>query len=203
MDTLTFNSPILLRHLTFSEARKMNISEIHLDKALAGLELTMDQFVDLCILLGCDYCESIKGIGPMTALKLIKQHGNIEKILENLDKKYNVPEGWAYAEARQLFKTPDVTPAESIDLKWEEPDEEGIVKFLVTEKGFNEDRVRSAVAKLRKHKSTATQGRLDSFFKVLPSTSTGVKRKAEDPKGKKGAASGAAAKKGKFFGKKK
>ena len=58
--TLTFGTPMLLRHLTFSEARKMNIVEINLEKVLAGLEFTMDQFIDLCILLGCDYCDSIK-----------------------------------------------------------------------------------------------------------------------------------------------
>ena len=43
MDTLTFNSPILLRHLTFSEARKTPISEINLQKALEGLEMNMSQ----------------------------------------------------------------------------------------------------------------------------------------------------------------
>ena len=43
MDTLTFSSPILLRHLTFSEAKKMPISEIHLQTALEELEMTMDQ----------------------------------------------------------------------------------------------------------------------------------------------------------------
>lgn len=43
MDTLTFNSPILLRHLTFSEARKMPIDVIDLKDVLAGLELTMDK----------------------------------------------------------------------------------------------------------------------------------------------------------------
>lgn len=43
MDTLTFSSPILLRHLTFSEAKKMPITEIRLDRALEGLEMSMDQ----------------------------------------------------------------------------------------------------------------------------------------------------------------
>lgn len=43
MDTLTFNSPLLLRHLTFSEARKLPIEVIKLEDALEGLELTMDQ----------------------------------------------------------------------------------------------------------------------------------------------------------------
>lgn len=31
-------------------------------QVLEELELTMDQFIDLCILCGCDYCDSIKGI---------------------------------------------------------------------------------------------------------------------------------------------
>lgn len=43
MDTLTFGTPVLLRHLTFSEARKMPIDEVNLEKALEGLELTMAQ----------------------------------------------------------------------------------------------------------------------------------------------------------------
>jgi flap endonuclease-1 len=43
MDTLTFGSPILLRHLTFSEARKMPISEFDLNEALEGLKMNMDQ----------------------------------------------------------------------------------------------------------------------------------------------------------------
>ena len=52
MDSLTFGSTVLLRHLTFSEARKMPIKEFHYDKILEGFELTADQFIDLCILLG-------------------------------------------------------------------------------------------------------------------------------------------------------
>lgn len=43
MDTLTFNSPIIYRHLTFSEAKKAPIQEISLAKALEGLEMNMSQ----------------------------------------------------------------------------------------------------------------------------------------------------------------
>ena len=43
MDTLTFNAPILFRHLTFSEAKKAPISEINLEKVLEGLEMDMFQ----------------------------------------------------------------------------------------------------------------------------------------------------------------
>lgn len=72
MDTLCFDSPILLRHLTFSEQRKEPIQEIHVQKVLEGLQMERPQFVDLCILLGCDYLDPIPKIGPSTALKLIR-----------------------------------------------------------------------------------------------------------------------------------
>lgn len=45
------------------------------------------QFIDLCILLGCDYCESIRGIGPKRAMDLIKQYKNIDEILKHIDTK--------------------------------------------------------------------------------------------------------------------
>lgn len=117
MDALTFGSSILLRHMTFSEARKMPIQEFHLSKVLEGLELNHEEFIDLCILLGCDYCDSIRGVGPKRAMDLIKQHRNLETILQNLDKsKYPVPEGWAYKEARRLFVEPEVADPETIEV---------------------------------------------------------------------------------------
>ncbi|CAN0475580.1 unnamed protein product [Discosporangium mesarthrocarpum] len=40
---------------------------------MQGLDLSYEKFVDLCILCGCDYTGSIKGIGPKKALNLIRQ----------------------------------------------------------------------------------------------------------------------------------
>jgi len=95
MDALTFQTPILLRKMTFANASKSTIQQLNYQKALEGLGLTQPQFVDLCILLGCDYCDSIKGVGPKTALKLVREHGDIETILQNIDRsKYTVPETW-------------------------------------------------------------------------------------------------------------
>lgn len=160
MDTLTFGTPVLLRHLTFSEARKMPISEIHHEAMLEGLGLTQDQFIDLCILLGCDYCDSIRGIGPTRALALIRQHGNIETILESLDKeKYKVPEDWPFQAARELFHKPNVLGVEDpavAGLKWEQPDEEGLVQFMVQQAGFNEQRIRAGIEKIKKTRQQAT-----------------------------------------------
>jgi len=165
MDSLTFETPVLLRHLTFSEARKMPIKEIHLAKVLQELNFTMDQFIDLCILLGCDYCDSIRGIGPVRALDLMKKHGSLEEVIKNLDTtKYPLPESFDYKSVRLLFKEPDVTDPNTLDLKWTDPDEEGLLEFLVKEKGFNEDRVKNGIAKLKKSRGTSVQGRITSFF---------------------------------------
>ena len=44
--------------------------------------LTMESFIDLCILCGCDYCPKIEGLAKDGAWKLIKQYGCIENILK-------------------------------------------------------------------------------------------------------------------------
>ncbi|XP_043506569.1 flap endonuclease 1 [Frieseomelitta varia] len=182
MDALTFGCNVLLRRLTFSEARKMPIQEFHFDKVLEGLELNHNEFIDLCIMLGCDYTNSIKGVGPKRAIELIKTHRSLEKIIENLDtKKFPIPEDWNYKQARLLFQEPEITDPETIDLKWTEPDEEGLIKYLCGDKQFNEERVRNGAKKLHKARNTSTQGRLDTFFKVLSSPNP-LKRKVEDSK---------------------
>jgi len=174
MDTLCFNSPVLIRHLTFSEQRnaKDPIQEIYLDKVLTGLDMTRDQFIDLCILLGCDYCETIPKVGPKSALDLIRKHGSLGGVVKFLEKsdKYKLPTEWPWEDVRELFLNPDVAPPEDFDFKWSAPDTEGLVKFLVDEKGFNVDRVKSGAKRLETHLKTAKQGRLDGFFQVLPKT---------------------------------
>ena len=116
MDCLTFGCSMLLRG--FKSKEKM-IAEIDLAKVLEGLELTMDQFVDFCILCGCDYCDSIKNMGPVKALKYIKEYKCIEKVLEALERdnkegktktKFIIPKGDAFLfeQARELFKKPDL-----------------------------------------------------------------------------------------------
>ena len=190
MDSLTFATPKLVRHLMAPASQKVAVMEFDHSKVLEGLNLTQEQFVDLCILCGCDYTDKIGGIGPIRALQLIQKHGSIEKVLENLDAaKYKIPDPFPYEEARKLFKEPNVLSGPDLPpMKFAAPDLDGLIQFLVVEKNFNEQRVRNAVDRINAAKSKSTQGRLESFFgpaKSVASTS-GAKRK-EEPKGKKGA----------------
>jgi flap endonuclease-1 len=187
MDTLTFNSPVLLRHLTFSEQRKEPIQEIHLDRVLEGLEMELEQFIDLCILLGCDYVDPVKGIGPKVALELIRKHKSLENVVAEIQKsgKFTLPDDWPYQDARLLFLEPDVRSAEDpeCDFKWDAPDVDGLVKFLVEEKGFNEDRVKNGAARLSKNLKSSQQSRLEGFFQVKPKTEeekASLKRKNDE-----------------------
>ncbi|KAL8873447.1 MAG: hypothetical protein Q9174_001095 [Haloplaca sp. 1 TL-2023] len=189
MDTLCFDTPILLRHLTFSEQRKEPILEIQLDKVLEGLGMERKQFIDLCILLGCDYVDPIPKIGPSSALKMIRDHGTLEAVVDHIKKdpkkRYTIPDDWPFEDARELFINPDVRQADhpDCDFQWNAPDVEGLVKFLVTEKGFSEDRVRSAAARLQKNLKTSQQSRLEGFFKPVQKTEeevTNMKRKREE-----------------------
>ncbi|XP_010240833.1 PREDICTED: flap endonuclease 1 isoform X3 [Nelumbo nucifera] len=179
MDSLTFGAPRFLRHLMDPSSRKTPVMQFEVSKILEELNLSMDQFIDLCILCGCDYCDSIRGIGGQTALKLIRQHGSIENIIENINKeRYQIPENWPYLEARRLFKEPLVSAdGEQLELKWTPPDEEGLINFLVNENGFNNDRVTKAIEKIKAAKNKSSQGRLESFFKPVVSTSVPLKRK--------------------------
>lgn len=138
-------------------------------------------------MLGCDYLDPVPKVGPSTALKLIREHGSLEKVVEWIEKsgKYTIPEDWPYADARALFFEPDVRQADDplCDFKWEKPDMDGLVSFLVTEKGFSEDRVRSAGARLEKNLKSSQQSRLEGFFKVIPKTEeqkASHKRKVEE-----------------------
>jgi len=169
-DSLVFGTPILLKNLSTSDPKKKPILQIDLQKALEELQLSYDQFIDTCILLGCDFCPKIKGIGPKRALEFIKKYKTIEKILETLDKnKYTIPEPYRFEEARLFFKSPDVFPSSSFTTDQVAPNEEELLKFLV-EKGFKEDRVKNNLEKLKKNLNTKFQTRITDYFKISPST---------------------------------
>lgn len=68
-------------------------------------------------MLGCDYTNSIKGVGPKRAIELIKNHRSLDKIIDNIDtKKYPIPEEWNYKEARLLFQEPEISNPEDVQV---------------------------------------------------------------------------------------
>ncbi len=46
--------------------------------------MTHDEFIDLCILCGCDYTANINGVGPVKAFKFMKEEGTIENVIARI-----------------------------------------------------------------------------------------------------------------------
>ena len=114
----------------------------------AGLGRSRDEFLDMCILLGCDFASKIPGIGAKKAPKLIKAHKTIEAVLQSLDK--TPPGNFDLPEVRNLFKNPPVTDAQRLNLKWDKPDETGLIKFLSDKAGMGEAGAKQNAQKLFK-----------------------------------------------------
>uniref|UniRef100_H2LIW3 Zgc:110269 n=1 Tax=Oryzias latipes TaxID=8090 RepID=H2LIW3_ORYLA len=127
MDTLPFGANVLIRQL--NAKKDSEIVEYSLPKLLEALRISLEELVDLCILLGCDYCDKIPGLGPKRALALIQKHRTIENVLLNINREtHPVPHLWKFKESRQIFLDPPGPPTP--ELVWTEPDEEALVKFL-------------------------------------------------------------------------
>jgi len=168
-DSLLFGAPMLLRNVTLSGRRKLPGKKVYvqvvpeivdLEQTLTQLEITREQLVDIGILVGTDYNpDGIKGIGPKTALKLIRKHGSLDKV-PNLDEAdFPVPP----RRIEQIFLQPKVT--DNYELEWRRPEAETMVDFLCGERDFSEDRVKKALEKMTHGlKELREKTTLEQFF---------------------------------------
>jgi len=192
MDSLTFGTNFLLRGFN---SKKEPILQIELAQVLEGFGMNQDQFIDLCILCGCDYSTNIPGIGPIKAFKYMEECKNIEAIIEKIDKenenpnkkkKYQVPENFHYIASRELFKAPSAEHDKAAlegQIKWGKPDEDALKEFLITQKGFQEIKVENGLKKLKNCQGKANQARLDCFFKAGPPKPSTSATPVQKPKG--------------------
>lgn len=164
-DSLLFGADRLLRNLNVTGRRKLPGRDeyvrvrpevISLEGSLESLGLTREELVDLAILCGTDYNEGVKGVGPKTALDIVRSRG-LEDYLE--DEGLEV-EG--LRNVREAFLSPEVD--EGYDLEWGEPDFDGVVEFLCEGHDFSEDRVVKALEKMREGLDDGeAQSRLGAF----------------------------------------
>ena len=149
MDILTFGSPRILRNLSSSKNRK--VIELDLERIQSSLGITYDQFIDLCILLGCDYCGTLNGVGQKRALSLIREIGGLENVIEKIKKgesKYKIPHNFPYEETKKYFKNPKVINPDEIEFVWGKIIKTEVIEFMCTKYGFNNSKINK---KLRKY----------------------------------------------------
>jgi len=154
-DSLLFGAPKLVRNVTISGKRKLPGKNVYievvpeiveLEKVLKECKITYEQLVDIGILIGTDFNpEGVKGLGPKTALKIIKEHGSLEKALPYLK---NVEFPADPQKIREIFLHPKIT--DNYKIEWKPPDVEGVISFICGERDFSENRVRKALEKMQR-----------------------------------------------------
>jgi len=119
-DALTFGCSNVLK-----TSISKQIIEINLEKLLSDINMNMDNFVDYCILSGCDYTESIPLIGPITAYNLINKHGCIENILDITSRTHDK---FNYIVCRNIFTVFDYDVPETFCMK--KTDKKVLMEFM-------------------------------------------------------------------------
>lgn len=166
-DSILFGAKKLVRNLTISGKRKVPSRNTYIDidlelleheKVLKETRLTHEQLVDVGILIGTDFNPSgFPGIGPKTAIKLIKENGK----LENIGKIEHLLTQVPYQEIRDIFLNPEVPNVDKIEFG--EVNRNEVLEFLCVNKSFSTDRVSTTLDKLQKSRANRSQS-LEQWF---------------------------------------
>jgi 5'-3' exonuclease len=107
-DFLVYGCPFLITNIS-------NVTGIckvyYLEEVLSTLGLQMSQFIDMCILCGCDYSSKISKVAVFTAYNFIVKHKTIENVIEYINSDEKLKTKFQYSEnfldqvntARSLF----------------------------------------------------------------------------------------------------
>ena len=165
-DTLLFGTPRLVRYLTISGqkflpskgiTRRLVPEIIELRDLLHGNGISQVQLVDLAILIGTDFNQGIKGVGPKRGLALVKKYGSLEDMPKDI--KARLPE--KLNQIRSIFLKPKVT--HDYDIRYRPTQEEALYEFLCDERGFSRRRLDLAIERMRRFHSARRQRSLEDW----------------------------------------
>jgi len=163
-DSLLFGAPKLIQNLTLARKRKtvsgyvlINPEVIELNKVLNTLQISIDQLICLGILCGTDYNPGgVRGVGQKRALDIVKKlkqpvliFDSVKEMIANLDKPFD------WKEIFELFHKPHID--KDVEIEFPKIDEDKIKEILVKEHEFSEDRIESALDRLKKAKREGEQ----------------------------------------------
>lgn len=149
-DSILFGTPRLARFITISgkeflpskgEFRPLKPEIIETEEVLKSYGITYEQLIDISILIGTDFNEGVKGIGPKKALSLIKEYGCIENLSDEIKEQIK-----GFEEIRKIYLQPDVT--EDYKISYGKIDEKELIKFLCEEKGFSRKRIEMVIERM-------------------------------------------------------
>lgn len=79
-DAMTFGCPVMIRNF---RKHSQPLQMVRLERVLRALNVDYPQFVDACIITGCDFTESkgLPNMGLVKALAAIKEHGSLDSFV--------------------------------------------------------------------------------------------------------------------------
>ena len=151
MDTLVYGCPKMIRNcLDKTIKRKDVVSVINLETVLKDFNMNMKEFIDMCILCGCDYCPTIPKVGTIRSFNYIQNYKTIEALIES-KKCNNIPEEFIqkYANSRKLFEIfKDKIDINNIPIHTTSCDYDKLNNYLINDCGISEKRVENALKKI-------------------------------------------------------
>jgi flap endonuclease-1 len=106
---------------------------------LESYKITREQLIDLALLVGTDFNDGIKGIGPKKALKLVAEYGSIENMPPEIRDMLSP----IAPPVRDIYLHPEVT--DDYEIKFGPPQTDEIIRFLCDEREFSRERVSAAL----------------------------------------------------------
>jgi flap endonuclease-1 len=169
-DSLLFGASRLLRYLTISGreflpskgiSRLLKPELIELETLLRNYSITREKLIDIAILIGTDFNEGVKGIGPKTALSLIQKHGKLEALPSEIRSRLEMQN---YEVVRRFFLQPQVI--QDYNLRYSELDESGLYDFLCDQREFSKERVETVIQRMKAFYRRKKQTELKQWFRT-------------------------------------
>jgi len=153
MDSLVYGCPKLIRNCIDRKLKRKDIISIfNYQKMLEDFNFNNEQFIDFCVLCGCDYCNSVPKIGNITAFKLIEKYKNIENVIKNT--KYNFPENYLndFNNSKKNFKSfYNQIDIRKLEIYSSLRDISKLENYLIHDIQMNEKRVQNALKKFNNY----------------------------------------------------
>ena len=150
MDTLAYGCPTLIRNCIDKKLKRPDIITVFsMDKILSDFKMDMNQFVDMCILCGCDYCPTIPRVGHNRAFQYIQKYKSIEALIES--KKLAIPQDFLdkYQNARNLFQIyKDKINLDSLPIYTSDLNKNDLQKYLIEHCNMSQKRVQISLNKI-------------------------------------------------------
>jgi flap endonuclease-1 len=164
-DAILFGTPTLVRNLTLAGKRRLPSGKtvdvtpeiITLADVLSKLQVSREQLVDMGILIGTDFNDGIRGIGPKKALAIISRLKTLEGV--RAEGKVAVPE--EYEEVRAIFLKPEV--ADNYSIGGGHLEEEEVRRIMCDRHSFSVDRIDAVLQRIRPKKDSVEQRSLDAW----------------------------------------